>query len=168
MLQVNGQFLVGVPGAIDDLEAELPEIPEELEIAPDIPGDRQSLGTMLENRGKTAEAESHLGAYDKARMKGVDEGRIIAYKTETPHRCRLGKVLAVTEDRKSVTVQPYKAHWKGFKIQWEPQIDELNQDAGGTFSSQVKETISHRDVLQLVVLSQKGELNYDNYLVQGT
>ena len=97
-------FLVAVPGLVDDVE----RCP--LELAPDDDSSRPSLGQMLKRKAESGSRPAADAAPRvKSRMKGVRPGRMVAYAGEVPKRCRVGKVLSISEDQRGATVHVFEA-----------------------------------------------------------
>ena len=90
-------------------------------------------------------------------MKGVAVGRIIAYEGETAKRCRIGKVLSVSEDQSEVSVHVYEARADHrLQVVWSPAFSVLE---GAEYQQQVIETIPAARVLGTVELN-RGVLNH--------
>ena len=132
---VHADYLVGLPGATEDLE-----------LVPEVPGERLSPGQLLElaRRPKPAAAEL-LAPRARARLKEVRPGRFVAYEAEGPKRCQIGKVLSVAEDLSSVTLHVFNAR-AGDRLQvvWEAAFSRLE---GADVQSQVVETIEAKRIL---------------------
>ena len=149
---VHGDFLVGVPGLVDDTE-------RALELEADDGRGRASAGQLFAARlvPGGAEASAALAPRVKTRMKEVKPGRLVAYQGEEARRCRVGKVLSVAEDLSSVTVHVYTAEVDGrLQVVWSAAYDGLE---GADFQRQRVETLEAKRVLGVVELN-KGVLNH--------
>ncbi|CAK0840013.1 unnamed protein product, partial [Prorocentrum cordatum] len=149
---VHGDFLVGVPGLVDDTE-------RIVKLEEDDGRGRASAGQLLAARlapggGEAAEA---LAPRVKARMREVKVGRLVAYQGEEAKRCRVGKVLSLAEDLSSVTVHVYQAAVDGrLQVVWTAACD---RQEGADFQRQRVETLEAKRVLGVVELN-KGVLNH--------
>ncbi|CAK0832649.1 unnamed protein product, partial [Prorocentrum cordatum] len=149
---VHGDFLVGVPGLVDDTE-------RIVKLEEDDGRGRASAGQLLAARlapggGEAAEA---LAPRVKARMREVKVGRLVAYQGEEAKRCRVGKVLSLAEDLSSVTVHVYQAAVDGrLQVVWTAAYD---RQEGADFQRQRVETLEAKQVLGVVELN-KGVLNH--------
>ena len=132
---VHGDFLIGVPGLVDDTE-------RVIELDADDGRGRASAGQLLASRLQPADAGAPAGLAPrvKARMREVKVGRLVAYEGEEAKRCRVGKVLSVAEDLSSVTVHVYVAEVDGrLQVVWSAAYDSQEgadfqrqgRDAGG-------------------------------------
>ncbi|CAK0835569.1 unnamed protein product [Prorocentrum cordatum] len=149
---IHGDFLVGVPGLVDDTE-------RIVKLEEDDGRGRASAGQLLAARlapggGEAAEA---LAPRVKARMREVKVGRLVAYQGEEAKRCRVGKVLSLAEDLSSVTVHVYQAAVDGrLQVVWTAAYD---RQEGADFQRQRVETLEAKRVLGVVELN-KGVLNH--------
>ncbi|CAK0811447.1 unnamed protein product, partial [Prorocentrum cordatum] len=149
---IHGDFLIGVPGLVDDTE-------RIVKLEEDDGRGRASAGQLLAARlapggGEAAEA---LAPRVKARMREVKVGRLVAYQGEEAKRCRVGKVLSLAEDLSSVTVHVYQAAVDGrLQVVWTAAYD---RQEGADFQRQRVETLEAKRVLGVVELN-KGVLNH--------
>ena len=96
---VHGDFLIGVPGLVDDTE-------REIHLEGDDGRGRASAGQLFAARllPGAADPAAAQAPGAKTRMKEVKVGRLVAYQGEEAKRCRVGKVLSPAEDLSPVTV----------------------------------------------------------------
>ena len=142
---IHGETLISLPGAVDDLE-----------ISPDLEADRRSAGQLLEAARAPAVPDANAGHRLQRRMRDVHVGRSIAYEAESKKFCRVGKVLAVGDDRSSVTIHMFQASAADrLQVVWTPAYSTL---AGSDVETQVVKTIEAKRVLGVVELN-KGIMN---------
>ncbi|CAK0865466.1 unnamed protein product, partial [Prorocentrum cordatum] len=130
---IHGDFLIGVPGLVDDTE-------RIVKLEEDDGRGRASAGQLLAARlapggGEVAEAQAPRL---RARMREVKVGRLVAYEGEEAKRCRVGKVLSLAE------------------VVWTAAYD---RQEGADFQRQRVETLEAKRVLGVVGLN-KGVLNH--------
>ena len=149
---IHGEFLLGVPGIVDDTE-------RLLHVEKDDGQSRASAGQLVAARAR-APAENPAAALPprgRQRMRDSAGGRRVAYKGEGERRCRLGKVLSVAEDYSSLTVHVFLAEVDGrLQVKWLPAFDTQE---GADFQTQRKETVEALRVLSAVTLNN-GVLNH--------
>ena len=144
---VHGDFLIGVPGLVDDTE-------RIIELEEDDGRGRASAGQLLAARlvPEGADAGKDLAPRVKSRMREVKAGRLVAYEGEEARRCRIGKVLSVAEDLSSVTVHVYVAEVDGrLQVIWSAAYDSQE---GAEFQRQRVETLEAKRVLGVVELNK--------------
>ena len=99
--------------------------------------ERRTLGQLVSERSLPAPpraVDPDSASKARARLKGVAEGRYVAYRGELPRRCRVGRALRVDNDARLLSVHVHGAEADSrLRVRWSPLSDP---DESGTPSAQ--------------------------------
>ena len=122
---VHADWVVVIPQEVDDIERGTPIALEDDTDAPQSLDSRRSPGQMIEAAARGA---SPVAPCAPKRIKGLQVGSYVVYTGEGVKRCRVGRVLNLSDVERAVTVHKHRAVTDSrLRVRWLPSFIDADQ-----------------------------------------